>query len=124
MVFCRASLVTVEAQAGVDRELLIDDPPILREGGEFAQTARNRGRGSELYALGKRLVLPSDQDRVFVEHTRHARVINFAAELQGMLTVKFKPVRVVNFPPLKPFRSPADVGEIVTGVTFWQQLKR
>ena len=41
-----------------------------------------------------------------------------------MLTVKFKPVRVINFPPLKPLRPPANVGEVVTGVYFRQQLER
>src|SRR5512145_2667055 len=86
--------------------------------------ARNAHRCREIDALGERLFLPCDQDRVFLEHTRHARVINFATELQGMLTVEFKPVRVVNFPPLKPLRLSADVGEVITSVAFWQQLKR
>src|SRR2546425_3985868 len=36
--------VTVEAQAGVNRELLVDGPSILRESGEFSQTGRSPHR--------------------------------------------------------------------------------
>ena len=81
MAFCRASRSRSKRSPASTVSFLIDDPAILCESGEFVQTARNRCRGSEIYALGEGLVLPSDQDRVFAEHTRHARVINFATEL-------------------------------------------